>query len=244
MRTVRLYIDQPLAVDTEVTLPPDAARHATRVMRLRQGQQLTLFNGDHHDYSAHLVSASSDVARARIDARRRVHAEAPCPLVLVQCLAKGAKMDQIIKQTTELGVTHIVPAVSDRSEVRLSAERARKRLAHWRSVAVAACEQCGRACLPTIHEPQPLRTQVGQLPAAGTLCLALNANGGCRIGELALPDGGATLVVGPEGGFSDADQQALDDAGFTDLYFGPRTLRTETAGPAMLAALQACHEQI
>jgi 16S rRNA (uracil1498-N3)-methyltransferase len=147
-------------------------------------------------------------------------------------------MDAVIQKAVELGVSEIAPLASERTEVKLDAEREARRMAHWRGVVLSACEQCGRASVPDLHAPRALPDWAAALPA-GPLRLALAPGGSLRLSELAIPAAGVVAVVGPEGGLSDRDLAALDAAGFQRLALGPRVLRTETAGPALLAALQA-----
>ncbi|HET7299253.1 MAG TPA: 16S rRNA (uracil(1498)-N(3))-methyltransferase [Oleiagrimonas sp.] len=241
MRQIRLYVDMPLAGANELTLPTAVARHAVRVLRLADGQPVTLFNGDGCDYTGTLEHMEGNTARVRLHAGQQLASEPVWPLTLVQCLAKGDKMDLVVQKATELGVTRIVPALGERSEVRLDAARADKRLKHWQAIAASACEQCGRARLPVIEAPQPLTQWLERLEPDSALRLALMPGAQKRIRDLVMPDDGAIMVIGPEGGLGDRDIAALTAAGFSALALGPRILRTETAGLAALAAIHACH---
>lgn len=241
MRHIRLYVDLPLHENSELALPEAAARHAVRVLRLKAGDALTLFNGNGHDYPCTLIHAERHEVVVRTGLHQRVDNESPFPLVLAQCLAKGDKMDLVVQKATELGVTRIVPLVSERSEVRLDASRAEKRHRHWQAVAAAACGQCGRASIPGIEPPRKLDAWLQQLEPGKILRLALMPGAGQRIRNMDLPDAGAMLVIGPEGGLGERDARELTSAGFVSLALGPRILRTETAGLAALAAIQACH---
>jgi 16S rRNA (uracil1498-N3)-methyltransferase len=147
-------------------------------------------------------------------------------------------MDWILQKATELGVHAFVPVSSERSEVRLEGQRADKRLSHWRSVVIAACEQSGRACIPQVAMSQPLQEAVAALPVTSRWLLDPQASQ--SIATLTAPIASAcVLAVGPEGGWSPRDRAVLQDAGFQGLRLGPRILRTETAGLAAIAALQA-----
>ncbi|HET8899787.1 MAG TPA: 16S rRNA (uracil(1498)-N(3))-methyltransferase [Rhodanobacteraceae bacterium] len=241
MRRIRLHVALPLAIGAEVELPADAAVHAINVLRLAVGDAITLFNGDGTEYEATLLTATKKQAVAQIDQAHENAAESPQQVCLAQALARGDKMDWIIQKATELGVTRVQPLVTERSEVRLDGARAEKRLAHWQMVAVAASEQCGRARVPQILAAQPLAPWCAALADDGAMRLALLPGATHRLRDLALPPAGAVLVVGPEGGFGARDQGVLKDAGFVPLGLGPRVLRTETAGLAALAALQALH---
>lgn len=239
MRVNRAYVDAPLAVGASLALPGAAAAHLIRVLRLGVGDACVLFNGDGHDYDARIVAADKRGAEVGIVDARVVGNESPLRIVLVQGIARGEKMDWILQKATELGVASLVPVSSERSEVRLAGERAGKRLAHWRSVVVAACEQCGRARVPEVSPPCDLATALLQLPGDG-LRTILDPQAKARVATLESPgDLPVVIATGPEGGWSPRDRTALADAGFASLRLGPRILRTETAGMAAIAALQA-----
>ena len=238
MRSIRLFVDGPLAADVEITLPDAASEHATRVLRLRAGDTLTLFNGDGHDYSAQLLDAARGGARVRIIARSApTAAESPLTLTLVQGIARGEKMDWILQKATELGVACIVPVLTARTEVRLDAQRGEKRVAHWRGVIASACEQCGRARLPQLLSPQPLAAWLSTREPDAAL-FTLDPQATLRVRDLPTLSA-AQLVIGPEGGLDAADLLLLRTAGAQGLALGPRVLRTETAGMAALATLQS-----
>jgi 16S rRNA (uracil1498-N3)-methyltransferase len=241
MRTIRLYVDLPLHVGTEFALPTAAAEHAVRVLRLASGNPLTLFNGDGCDYPARILATGKREVTVAVEARQPLHNESPLRLTLAQGMARGEKMDLIVQKATELGVVRIVPLLSERSEVKLDASRMEKRLAHWRAVAASACEQSGRACLPAISVALPLQTWLEDLTESKALRLALLPEATRSAREWKFPPTGGILVVGPEGGLGGRDIAALRAAGFDGLRLGPRILRTETAGMAALAALQALH---
>lgn len=241
MRQIRLYVDVPLADAGELVLPAAVARHAVRVLRLAAGQSLTLFNGDGCDYDGQIERIEGNTVAVRLHERRKLTNEVSWPLTLVQCLAKGDKMDLVVQKATELGATRIAPVLGERSEVRLDAARADKRHKHWQAIAASACEQCGRARLPVIETPQPLARWLEHSESSSALRLALMPEAQKRIRDLVMPEDGAILVIGPEGGLGERDIAALTSAGFSGLTLGPRILRTETAGLAALAAIQACH---
>lgn len=240
MRAIRIHVDAGLTAGAELVLPEQAAAHVVRVLRLRAGDPVSLFNGDGSDYAAELVAVGPREARARILESRTNRSESPLRIVLAQALARGEKMDWIVQKATELGIAEIVPLVTARSEVKLDDARARKRLEHWRAVAISACEQSGRARVPTIATVQPLRTWLDSLDGSAVR-LALLPEGELAPRTLGAPAQGAALAVGPEGGFDDADIALLRKAGFRGLALGPRVLRTETAGMAAIAALQALY---
>lgn len=238
MRLTRSHVDLPLAVGQAVSLPEEVANHLVRVMRLREGDGCVLFNGDGHDYSATLVESGKREARVQVTAAQPVDNESPLPVTLLQGIARGEKMDLILQKATELGVQAIVPVNAERTEVKLDAARAEKRLAHWRSVVVSACGQSGRARVPSVAPPQSVQEAARAMPGAA-LKLTLDPQGEHRLSTLESAPGGVVIAIGPEGGWSPRDRQALAAAGFQGLQLGPRILRTETAGLAAIAALQA-----
>lgn len=241
MRTIRIHVDLPLIVGAVLPLSGQAAEHVTRVLRLVPGDAVTLFNGDGCDYRSVILVASKHMVTARVEAALPADNESPLTLTLAQGIARGEKMDLIVQKATELGVVRIVPLLTERSEVRLDAARAQKRLAHWRAVVASACEQSGRARVPEIVPALPLEAWLEQLPADSGLRLALLPEAHQSVRALHFVQPAGVLVVGPEGGLGERDIRALRGAGFDGLHLGPRILRTETAGLAALAALQAVH---
>jgi 16S rRNA (uracil1498-N3)-methyltransferase len=238
MRTVRSFVDQPLAVGQRFVLPELTTHHLVRVLRLEIGDSIVLFNGDGHDYTAQLLSAQKRGAEAEITDRSERRAESPLPITLDQGIARGEKMDLILQKATELGVAVIAPVITDRTEVKLDGERADKKMNHWRGVLAAACEQCGRARLPEIVEPQSLAKFAASDRSERRLVLDPEAVH--SLADLALAaETSVSLAIGPEGGFSERDLAMLRAGGYETVRLGPRILRTETAGMAAIAALNA-----
>ena len=237
MRVTRVHVDRALAVGDKLVLPDDAAAHLVRVLRLQPGDSCTLFNGDGNDYPTRLLAVDKRGAEAEVVGVHAVDNESPLRLVLLQGIARGEKMDLILQKATELGVAAFVPVESERSEVRLDAVRAGKRLAHWRNVVASACGQAGRARVPEIQAPQALAAALALLAGALPRFL-LDPTATDSIASLSALDHGCVLAVGPEGGWSPRDREQLRAAGFNGLRLGPRVLRTETAGLAAIAALQ------
>lgn len=235
MRVIRACVDAPLAVGARIALPEDAAGHLVRVLRLGVGDACVLFNGDGNDYDARIASISRKSVEADIGSARAAGNESPLRIVLVQGIARAEKMDWILQKATELGVAGIVPVHGERGEVRLDGERAQKRLRHWRSVVVSACEQSGRARKPEVAAPCGLAEALADLPATR---LMLDP-GAAQPLPSNIIDNACALAIGPEGGWSTADMATLAAAGFAGARLGPRVLRTETAGIAAIAALQA-----
>lgn len=239
MRLTRVHVELPLVEGQELDLPEGPAAHLGRVLRLGVGDACVLFNGDGHDHDARVVAAGKRDVRVAIGAARPVANESPLAITLLQGIARGEKMDLILQKATELGVAEVRPLSSQRSEVRLDEARGEKRLAHWRSVVVSACEQSGRAQVPPVTPPLSLAAVLAGLPDGG-LRLILDPEGDLAFATLAPgAEAPVVLAVGPEGGWSPLDREQLLAAGFRGLRLGPRVLRTETAGLAAIAALQA-----
>ena len=237
MRVTRLHVAQPLAPGARIALPGEAAAYLARVLRLQVGDACVLFNGDGHDYDARLVAVGKRGVEVEVLGATAVDHESPLRLTLLQGVARGEKMDWILQKATELGVVAFVPVNSQRSEVRLDDARAGKRVLHWQAVVAAACGQCGRARVPSVAPPGLLEAAMAELPAGPRFLLDPLA--GASIAGLEMPGDACVLAVGPEGGWSPRDREQLVGAGFTGLRLGPRILRTETAGIAAIAALQA-----
>ena len=237
----RIYFPGELERSRACTLPPLQARHALQVLRLKAGAPVILFNGDGAEYAAVIVEAGRDRCALQVTGRDVVDREAPLAVTLAQAVAGGERMDYTIQKAVELGVIAVQPLESRRSLVRLSGERAKKRVAHWQAVAVAACEQCGRNRVPRVLPVARLEaffaTRTAAREAERRLLLSPRAAHGLR--ELDRPPGPVVLLAGPEGGFSPEEEQGAERLGFLPVRLGPRVLRTETAAVAALAAMQA-----
>ena len=238
-RTPRLYVDAELIPQTSLDLPDDAAHHAARVLRLREGDPVLLFDGRGSEYEAQLSMPGRGKVVAGIGARRDVDRESPLAVTLVQAVSSGEKMDFTIQKAIELGVAAIQPVLTMKSVVRLSVEREEKKLAHWRRVAIAACEQCGRNRVPVVRKAMALAAYCGA-PDQAALRLLLSPEGKTGLRELRQQIGkDVVIAAGPEAGLSDEEEQLLQRAGFVPVRLGRRILRTETAALAALAALNA-----
>jgi 16S rRNA (uracil1498-N3)-methyltransferase len=241
MRNIRIHVDMLLVPGIDISLPSQAAEHVGRVLRLVAGDPLTLFNGDGNDYLSIIRTVDKRAVVVQVQSMQCVENESPLSLTLAQAVVRSEKMDLIVQKATELGVVRIVPLLTERSEVKLDAARAEKRWLHWRAVAASACEQSGRARLPEITPALSLPSWLEGLPDDGALRLALLPEASRSSRALRFTAAGGLLVIGPEGGLGERDISALKAAGFDGLRLGPRILRTETAGLAALAALQALH---
>ncbi len=232
MRLSRFFIDAPLALG-EHTLPEAPAHYMARVLRLAAGAAVQLFDGSGQEYRGELIEVGKKAVRVRLHEALPGLAESRLQIHLGQGLSRGERMDWAIQKATELGATQITPVISERCEVRLKDERADKRLAHWRQIAISACEQCGRSVIPIIHPPQLL---ADWLAIEADLKLVLHP-----VAEpLANHAAPATLafLIGPEGGLNDAEVEQARTAGFQPARLGPRVLRTETAPVVALSVAQ------
>jgi 16S rRNA (uracil1498-N3)-methyltransferase len=237
----RLYVPGELVPGRAYALPQQQAHHATRVMRLKAGDAVTLFNGDGAEYDAVVARVAGDAVSVRVGDTRACARESPLEIVLGQALSSGERMDYTVQKAVELGVTAIHPLAAARSVVRLAGERAEKRVVHWQAVAVSACEQSGRNRVPSIAPVAELAAWLARSAegGAGALRLLLSPAGATRLRDLPRPEASIVLLAGPEGGFTSAEEAAARHCGFTPVRLGPRVLRTETAAAAALAALQA-----
>src|SRR5882724_441712 len=232
----RIFLDAELAAGGIIELPEGAARHLVQVLRLRQGDGFIAFNGRGGEFEASIESAGKREAVARVGAFRGVDRESPLNVTLAQCVSKGERMDYTVQKAAELGVSEIMPLTSTNSVVRLDGERWEKKLEHWRGVIVSACEQSGRTRLPRLHPVTPIENWLTQ--ASGLrLILAIGAQQSLR--TMQAPKEPISLLAGPEGDFSEQEIQLALNNGFAPIAMGPRILRTETAGIAALAAIQA-----
>lgn len=235
MTTPRIFTPQPLASGAEITLEPAPSHHLLRVLRLRAGAELQLFNGLGGSFTATLVGSRGQHALATIRDFVPVDRESPLAIELAIGISRGERMDWIVQKAVELGVAAIRPLITRRTEVRLGGERGEKKLGHWRHIAIAACEQCGRSRVPAIHPPQTLAKA---LPAAIGLRLVLAPGALQPLAAVTEWPSALTLLIGPEGGLAPEEIAAAQAAGFIAVSLGPRVLRTETAPLAALAICQ------
>ena len=240
----RLYCPMSLGSDELIDLPAAAAHHAARVLRLREGDPVTLFNGEGGESEARLTRIGSRSVSAMVGQHHAVERESPLQVTLLQGLAGAERMDYVIQKAVEMGVAAIAPVTMARSVTRLDAARASKRAEHWRAVIVASCEQCGRNCLPLLHPLRDFDAALGSPddPGATTgavLSLVLSPGEGKSLTAFERPSGAIRLLIGPEGGLAPEELAAAQRAGFRTVRLGPRVLRTETAGAAALAAMNA-----
>lgn len=241
MRIPRLYVDQPLASGADCALGQRALDHAVKVLRLRAGDPLCLFNGQGGEFAAVLARGAGGVLLAQVGEFTPDRRESPLSVCLVQGISRGERMDYTLQKAVELGVTDIVPVVTERTVLRLAGERAARRLDHWRGVVLAACEQSGRTRVPAVAEPCPLSDYlVNHSVDRGTgVGLLLDWTASDALTDLGALAGPVSVLIGPEGGLAAAERQAAQAAGYRPVRMGPRILRTETAAVVALAVLQA-----
>jgi 16S rRNA (uracil1498-N3)-methyltransferase len=238
MRLTRVHVAGPLVCGERVRLQGSAASHITRVLRLRVGAALIVFDGNGGEYAGSIDKAHGGEVLVAVGARADTERESPLALTLAQGISRGERMDLVVQKATELGVSHLVPLLTERSVVRLTAQQSDRKVNHWRAIVVAACEQCGRNRLPSVAAPMPLGEFLKASAAAAGTRLLLSPSGTATLKDLPQAGAGITVLVGPAGGLPDEEEKSAGAAGFATLRLGPRVLRTETAAIAALALLQ------
>ncbi|KAB2314612.1 16S rRNA (uracil(1498)-N(3))-methyltransferase [Betaproteobacteria bacterium SCN2] len=233
----RFFVDLPLSPGAKIELPPVPAHHAARVLRLVKGAEVVLFNGRGGEYPAVLEWVDRDGVTALCREWHDVERESPLDIRLAQGISSGERMDYTLQKAVELGVTAIQPLAMRRSVVKLSGERAQRRVEHWQGIVMSACEQSGRNRLPAVAMPLDVPQWLASRPAGLKLFLSPLAQSSLR--DLPPPAGPVWLAAGPEGGFEPEEAALVTDFGFTPVRLGPRVLRTETAALAAVAAMQA-----
>jgi 16S rRNA (uracil1498-N3)-methyltransferase len=237
MRLTRVYVDAPLEPGARITLEGSAASHVTRVLRLRSGEALTLFNGRGGEHAGRIDKSHGGEVTVLIGEHHAVERESPFPITLAQGISRGQRMDLVVQKATELGVSRLVPVLTERSVVRLDTQQSERKSNHWRAIAISACEQCGRNRLPEVALPAQLRELLRE-PAGDRARLLLSPDAARRVEDVPRRQSGVLVLIGPEGGLSEEEQGQAQAAGFTAVNLGPRVLRTETAAIAALTLLQ------
>jgi 16S rRNA (uracil1498-N3)-methyltransferase len=232
----RFHLDAPLRAGGVCTLSEDAAHHAVHVLRLREGDEVTLFNGRGGEFAARI--ASMQRLRISIDLlqHRAIERESPLRITLVQGVSAGERMDSTVRKAVELGVAEVQPVLAARSVARPKGDRAENRRSHWQKIVISACEQCGRNRVP---EVQALVSLDDYRPESGTTKILLSPASELPLSKLSTAETRIVLAAGPEAGFTEEEEARLVEAGFVPTSLGPRVLRTETAAVAALAALNA-----
>lgn len=232
----RFYLTDALQPGQNISLPENVIRHL-QVLRVREGEEITLFNGNGHSYPTRLLSLAKRQAVAEVLSEQTVDNESPLAISLIQAVSSGERMDFTLQKSVEMGVTEIFPVTSARSIVKLSGERAEKRQERWQEIVIAACEQCGRNRIPTVHPLLPLPKRLQQLPQSDVrLLMGLHHPTGLK--AIQPTPQRITLMIGPEGGWSPEEEAAAFQTGFQSILLGKRVLRTETAALVAIAAMQ------
>lgn len=231
----RFYLPAPLAPHTTFSLPDNIVRHI-HVLRLNAGDNITLFNGTGSDFAATLQTIGKRHAECHIHAQRQPENESPLAITLVQAISSGERMDFTLQKSVELGVRAIQPIISERCVVRLSGERADKRVQRWQDIVIAACEQSGRSIVPTVQPIVSFSDYLRQMSPELHLMMSLRRTTTLR--DITPAPQTLRLMIGPEGGWTPAEEQAALAAGVQTITLGKRVLRTETAAMAAMAAMQ------
>ena len=236
MRIPRLYCPELTEETENMTLPDNVHRHAVQVLRLKQGAELHLFNGQGLEYSAILAAVAKRSSTVKLINKLEVDNESPVFITLLQGVSRGERMDYALQKAVELGVNHIIPVLTERCNVSLTGDRVTKRLSHWQGVITSACEQSGRSLLPKLSNVTQLEEVVNSCEVKCRLVLDPLADSGLtslsKQNEIA-------LLIGPEGGLTEQEVRRAVDKGFQATTMGPRILRTETATVAALTVVQA-----
>ena len=237
MRIPRIYTDQALPLNTCIALHADASNHLLKVLRMKAGRELILFNGDGKEYPAKIDSCDKKTAYVRVHSIENTQRESPLHTELAIGISRGDRMDWVLQKATELGASRIVPLITERCEVKLNAERQQKKHLQWQKLIQSSCEQCQRNTLPMLSLPMPLSQYLEQ--ADSEKRFVLHHRHAATLEKSPSP-ASVSLLIGPEGGLSDSEINQAEAAHFTALSLGPRVLRTETAPLVALSLLQYC----
>lgn len=237
MRITRLFHPNSLECDRTIQLTPDSSTHLIRVLRTKQGQPVILFNGDGYDYHCKTVDTNPKKTSILIEEKKLIDNESNLSITLLQGLSRHDRMETTIQKSVELGVNKIIPVMCQRSNVKISEDKKKKKYQHWKNVAVSACEQSGRCTIPEVTEIISLN-KIDRLLQREAYKILLDPTSNLSLKEESSDKKTIEIFVGPEGGINDNEEQYLKEINFNKIVFGPRILRTETAGPAMISALQ------
>lgn len=238
MRLTRIYQQQLLNTGKMIHLSKEASHHLMRVLRLAVGAEFILFNGKGGEFKATIIAVQKKIVSAQVGELSAIDRESPLQIVLGQSVIRSEKMDYTLQKAVELGVTHIVPLLTDysHSSLKLSSERLEKRFQHWQAVIIAACEQSGRTQIPSIEKPLSFEKTIGKIKADIRILLTPGPKKNC----VPLAKARRILVcVGPEGGWSEKEIKLAKESAYRLLPLGPRILRTETAGLVAITLFQA-----
>ncbi len=238
MRLTRIHLPATLAMDSELLMTDSGANHLVRVLRLREGAALIVFDGAGNEHRAEISRIEGQRVYIRIGEKLALSSESPLHITLVQGISRGERMDWTLQKATELGVTRIAPVLTSRSVVRLDDKQTLKKQEHWQAVVIGACEQSGRSVVPSVQVPATLRQYLSSHEKSG-MRFVLSPTAPASLAGLSSLSSKVELLIGPEGGLDDEELLMAEHAGFTPVRLGPRVLRTETASVVALSVLQA-----
>jgi 16S rRNA (uracil1498-N3)-methyltransferase len=235
MRIPRIYIDQPLAIAESVLLNENASHYLSKVLRMQEGRELIVFNGKGGEYCAQINELGKKQVSIQVNQFHQDNRQSSLDLHLAIGVSRGERMDWVLQKATELGVTQIIPLITERTEVKIKGEKQDKKMQHWQQIIVSACEQCQRNLLPILQEPQAIDDW---LKTVSTDCrFVLHHRNDQCLSKSAVPKS-ITLLIGPEGGLSEEEITLAENKEFQSLRLGPRILRTETAPVAAISLVQ------
>lgn len=236
MPITRLYYSGSIETGQTLCLDKNASHHLIRVMRNRINAELLLFNGDSFEYPSTIVDDNVKNCLVQVNEKKLTHCESPQKIALLQGISRSDRMDACLQKSTELGVTSVIPVICNRTTTKLNANRAQKKQQHWQQVIISACEQSGRCVIP---ELKPIMSYSDALTTSTNDCkLVLSPDSSTGFKDIANPASGITILVGPEGGLTQDELKLAISTDYKEIRLGPRILRTETAGPACITAIQ------
>ena len=236
----RFYHSKPINLNETIVMDGFASHHALKVMRLKNNDQLILFNGDGSDYTGQVINITKRQVEVSIKSKKNIGSESNLKVIILQALTSSDKMDLIIQKTTELGISEIQPIVCERSIVKIKKDKIDKKLSHWRQVAIAACEQCGRAEIPKIREPENIIKYLERVMESDKDTKIILSPEAAQSLDNIIPNSKQAIkvLIGPEGDFTKQELDFSIQKGFSPIKIGPRILRTETAPITILSILQ------
>lgn len=233
---IRLYHSSTINLEQNITLDKNTSNHLIRVLREKKGSVVTIFNGDGYEYLAEVIDENSKHCQICITNKSKIENESPLNITLLQGISRGDRMDTCIQKSTELGVHTVIPVLCQRSGGNLKGDRAEKKLNHWQQISISACEQSGRCIIPEIKPVIDFKQAIQNTNSNHNIILAPDTEN--TINSIAAPINNISILIGPEGGFTEEEIQFATNNDFTAITLGPRILRTETAGPACIATVQ------
>lgn len=237
MRLTRLYHPQDLSCESTTQLSANNSSHLIRVLRTREGSSVILFNGDGYDYLCTTLDGNPKKTSLKIESRSLVNNESDLSITLIQGISRQDRMETTIQKSVELGANRVIPVICQRSNTKITQDKKLKKLEHWKKIAISACEQSGRSIIPVISDLVSLNELHTQLnPQAQKI--TLNPTADKTLKDIEDEPGIKEIFIGPEGGLNSEEIKILQQMGFINIRFGPRILRTETAGPAVISAIQ------